>query len=206
MTTTHDVTNDTHRASCAECTALWAELDAISAEAAKLPTLTPSRDLWSGIEARLGAQTTAARPSRWMGSQGFRLALAASLLVAVSSGITWQLATSSAPLDSAATAPTTTAPTAEPSAQLVAFEETVSDMDREIAGLEQVLSERRSLLDPRTVEVLETNIKLIDEAIAESRRALEADPASHYLATQYTRAYTSKLTLLRDAATLPTGI
>jgi hypothetical protein len=54
--------------------------------------------------------------------------------------------------------------------------------------------------------VLEANLRVIDRAIQESRAALVADPASRFLSEQFTRAYNSKLTLLRDAATLPVGI
>ena len=51
----HDVLDDKHRAACAACTTLWAELEQISADAAKLPSLTPSRDLWPEIADRIAA-------------------------------------------------------------------------------------------------------------------------------------------------------
>jgi hypothetical protein len=91
-------------------------------------------------------------------------------------------------------------------ASLTSVNETVVSMDREIADLQSIVDERRELLDPATISVLEQNLALIDRAIAESRRALEADPASRFLAAQFTRAYTSKLALLRDVATIPTDI
>jgi hypothetical protein len=223
MTHTHDVTNEQHRADCGECKQLWAELDAISAEAAQLPAIAPSRDLWSGIEARIGGvaherPTGSVRPdsvrphaaplrsaTRWYGSQTFRLALAASLLVAATSAVTWRIATAPAPSDVVAAAATTSA-TEESAVHLASFSASVSQMDHEIATLQQIVTERRGGLDPKTVEVLETNLAVIDAAIAESRAALDADPASQFLAAQFARAYTSKLTLLRDAATLPVGI
>jgi hypothetical protein len=201
----HDVTDERHRSDCAACQTLWAELESISAEAARLPQLTPSRDLWSGIEARIsGSAPRAARP--FYSSQAFRLAIAASLLVTVSSAVTWRLATSSAPTDAVAALPVGDGEVVESALHLASFNASVSQMDREIAALQAIVTERRSELEPQTVTVLETNLRLIDQAIAESRAALEADPASQFLATQFTRAYTSKLTLLRDAATLPVGI
>lgn len=218
MTHTHDVTNEQHRADCGECKQLWAELDAISAEAAQLPMLAPSRDLWSGIEARIGGTATTApthsapthatplrSTPRWYRSQAFRLAMAASLLVAVTSAVTWRIAT--APAASASVASTaTTSATEESAVHLASFSASVSQMDHEIATLQQIVTERRGGLDPKTVAVLEANLAVIDAAIAESRAALDADPASQFLAAQFARAYTSKLTLLRDAATLPVGI
>lgn len=203
---THDVENERHRAECAECQALWAELDAISAEAAKLPLLTPSRDLWSGIEARITSAPTVLRPRVWQ-SQTFRLAMAASLLVAVSSAVTWQLASTDAPSVAAVPALAVADDADEESIfHLAALNESVTQMELEIGALQRIVLERRTELDTATVQVLERNLALIDAAIAESRAALAADPNSQFLSAQFTRAYTSKLTLLRDAATLPVGL
>lgn len=221
----HDIESPEHRAGCADCTVVWADLERISADAGRLPLLSPSRDLWRGIEARLdadsAAQTGAAiAPLRsrrgWLARPAFRMAIAASALVAVSAGVTWQVATSGA-IERAvgSVVPSAILPSAIGTAQLgrlselaslTSVNETVVSMDREIADLQSIVDERRELLDPATITVLEQNLALIDRAIAESRRALEADPASRFLAAQFTRAYTSKLTLLRDVATIPTDI
>ncbi len=208
--TEHDVTNDLHRASCAECRTLWAELDEISAEAARLPLLHPSRDLWAGIEARIGGGAAAPRTTRPLFARPMvRFAIAASLLMAVTSAVTWQIASNRAalgldetPQDLAAGVDAETAT----SLHLASFQASVTSMDREIAELQALVADRRKLLDPKTVSVLEANLRVIDRAIQESRAALVADPASRFLSEQFTRAYNSKLTLLRDAATLPVGI
>jgi hypothetical protein len=229
----HDVENDAHRAGCGACQALWAELEAIAAEAKQLPTLTPSRDLWSGIEARITAPGAAAPvPAQAAGlralpaspmprRQVLRLAVAAGVLMAVTAGVTWRLATAPSAAPAATLATDTDGsegrdgtdavrdaglPDDAATASLAALAGSVSEMDREIAALQSILRERRGELDPRTIDVLERNLTLIDTAIAEARAALEADPASQFLAQQFTRAYTSKLTLLRGAAQLPAGI
>ena len=44
-----------HAMSCAECGSVLADLRRLRAEAAALPKLTPSRDLWAGIAARIEA-------------------------------------------------------------------------------------------------------------------------------------------------------
>jgi anti-sigma factor RsiW len=44
---------EAHAASCADCGALLADLQHITNDAAALPVLAPSRDLWTGIEARI---------------------------------------------------------------------------------------------------------------------------------------------------------
>ena len=51
--------------------------------------------------------------------------------------------------------------------------------------------------------MLEKNLELIDRAIAESRAALQADPASEFLADQLARAMTKKVAILRTVALLP---
>ncbi|MCC7003648.1 MAG: hypothetical protein IT357_15935 [Gemmatimonadaceae bacterium] len=214
---THDVTDERHRADCAECTTVWAELEQISAAAAALPVLTPSRDLWAGIDARLDTRVAAPLPTRWSRSTMLRVALAASMLIAVTSGITWQLATSAADSAPAIAAVSTDADRAadgapstidgiEPSVRLVKYDEEFRAMDTEIAAMQRLLETRRSTLDSATVAVLERNLAVIDTAIAESRAALLKDPASQFLATQLSRSYTSKLTLLRASATMPAGI
>jgi hypothetical protein len=78
--------------------------------------------------------------------------------------------------------------------------------DREIEAMRAVVAARRESLDPVTVRVLERNLKIIDEAIAESRAALLQDPASGLLADQLTRSMRRKLDLLRTAADLPARI
>jgi hypothetical protein len=207
--TEHDVENERHRAACAECTALWTELEAIGAEAARLPLLTPSRDLWQGIEARI----TAPRVLPFYRKTAFRVLMAASLLIAVTSGVTWRLATRAAQPE----LPAATLAVSEPSspdavgadltaANLTAVSGSVTQMDREIAALQTIVSERRGDLDPATLAVLERNLAVIDTAIAEARAALQADPNSTFIAQQFARAYTSKLTLLRGAAQLPAGL
>lgn len=215
----HQVEDETHRAECAACTALWNDLERISAEAARLPLRSPSRDLWADIEARIDAlESGTARPMpsagrdraarRWVSRPAVRLALAASLLVAVTAGVTWTLATGD---DAARTVAsddrgdTGDVPGA-PILRQASFRAAVDDFDEEIRVLQTIVDERRAQLDPVTIAVLEANLALIDRAIDESRRALEADPGSRFLAAQFARAYTSKLTLLRDATTLPTGI
>jgi hypothetical protein len=82
-----------HLRECVRCTGLVRDLRSIEAEAAKLPDLVPSRDLWQGIETRIAAPVIplAARPERsrrlaptWMG-------IAAAALIVTTAGITYTL-------------------------------------------------------------------------------------------------------------------
>ena len=225
--TAHDLTNDSHRAMCTECTATWTELDAISAEARALPRLTPSRDLWAGIEARIEADsdekattTGGARghaERRWFRSSVLRMAAAATVLVVASSAVTWRVATDrndSAPSDMtvgssdsavAVRAALTEAPAGSPRYTQASYESDFAAIDAEIRTMQALLNERRAELDPSTIAVLEKSLTLIDQAISESRTALLNDPASQFLAAQLARSYNTKLTLLRATATMPVG-
>jgi hypothetical protein len=73
----------------------------------------------------------------------------------------------------------------------------------EIARLRTVLARRRPQLDSSTVAVVEHNLQVIDDAIAQCRRALQRDPASRFLMESLNDALDTKVQLLRTAATLP---
>jgi hypothetical protein len=76
--------------------------------------------------------------------------------------------------------------------------------DREIALLDTVVRTRRESLDPKTVAIIEQNLKIIDRAIAESRAALAKDPGSPLLTNRLDNVLGSKVELLRTVAFLPT--
>jgi hypothetical protein len=63
--------------------------------------------------------------------------------------------------------------------------------------------ERRADLDSGTVAVLERNLRIIDEAIRQSREALLTAPANPMLERALTKALDRKVELLRTAAQLP---
>ena len=77
--------------------------------------------------------------------------------------------------------------------------------DREIARLLVVYNQRRPNLDSTTVAVVKKNLKIIDDAIAQTRIALRRDPASQYLMESLNDAFDTKVELLRKVAMLPSG-
>jgi hypothetical protein len=100
-----------HLRECVRCTGLVRDLRGIEAEAAKLPDLIPSRDLWQGIETRIAARVIplATRPERsrrfaptWMG-------IAAAALIVSTAGITYTLTARSFRGTTATVAPTSVA-------------------------------------------------------------------------------------------------
>src|SRR5437868_858758 len=82
-----------HLGECVRCAGFARDLEKIQRDAAALPDLVPSRDLWQGIEARIAAPVIplAARPDprrrfvpAWMG-------VAAAALIVSTAGITYML-------------------------------------------------------------------------------------------------------------------
>lgn len=224
-----------HLASCADCRALVADVREITRQAAVLPGMTPSRDLWPEIEARTHAKVlplasrTAAPWSRW------HLGAIAAALVGITALSTWAISTrdrgidappavannldSSTPLVRGAVEGASVATPSTPSTPLessprvtaVANRERAARPDAgttyrsEIRRLRDVVDERSEELDPATVAILESSIATIDSAIAEARRALERDPASGFLTQQLNKSLERKLGLLRKAALMPSA-
>ena len=74
--------------------------------------------------------------------------------------------------------------------------------DAAVADLEKALKNGRGKLDKATIEIVEHNLQIIDQAIAQARDALAADPANSYLSGHLVETRRRKLDLLRRAAAL----
>ena len=205
---------DSHRLDCAECEALAADFIRIKAEAAALPPLTSSRDLWDGVEARIGAEVlelapfsplAAAMPG-WHGRRvtPWRAAAAAAVLIVGSSVITWSVTSRSAATVAAVTADSgfATAMAATRNERLASGQTLDETYDREIAALRAIVNAGRAEMDSTTLAVVERNLVLIDQAIAESKAALAQSPTSAFLLERLTDAYDSKLRTLRAVASI----
>ncbi len=193
-----------HLARCERCAALVRDLDDIGSRAAELPLLTPSRDLWPGIAARIEAPVTSIDAGRIARTRGARRwlydgAIAAALIVATAGGTYLAMRRPQAARVAQGFPPaasgTVTTVSEKPSATVT--------YEREIDGLRSIVRDRRSQLDPKTLAVIQRNLSVIDSAIAESRAALQHDPKNAFLATQLDRALDTKLDLLRTVALLP---
>ena len=230
---------DAHLLNCADCSALLADLKQIRTDAGKLPLLTPSHDLWGGIESRIEAPivklpvytdaqmaprvdaniaagpeivvmptaprqvSVLRRKARW------QLAAAAAILIAATAGIIWGVTWSVAqrPLEFSAAQLADTG-----FAAAMANTQNVKNASRpalnqtyegEISTLRTLVDARRAELDSVTVAVIEKNLKVIDDAIAESKAALAKSPTSAFLFDRLTDAYDSKLRTLRAIAAMP---
>lgn len=220
---------ESHAARCDRCRALLADLSAITTAAAALHDLEPSHDLWPGIADRIAAPVVELRgTARRTAHRAFvrpwylapaPLAAAAALLIAATVSVTL-LATRNGPPGPIMASNGTTTPAARSADSLPAIPApaprvknvsgtkpnaaTVQEIyAREITELDSIVRDRRSQLDTGTVAVLEKNLRIIDQAIAQSRAALARDPNSGFLHDQLNDAYNQKIALLRTVALLP---
>jgi hypothetical protein len=200
-----------HLATCERCASLVRDLDDIRARAAELPLLTPSRDLWPDIAARLSAPVVslderrarmAIRRRHWLVNGAAAAALVLATATATVTGIRmkdrWDRIAQKP--DATPVAPTVNVTPVIPVAEKLPASVTY---EREIDGLRTIVRDRRSQLDPKTLAVIEKNLSVIDSAIAESRAALLKDSTSAFLVDQLDQALDTKLTLLRTVALLP---
>lgn len=193
---------EAHLAECAECERTLNELRSVVEAAAGLPELPPERDLWPRIEAGLAARNGAEadvvplRRHRRIALSVPQLAAAAIALILFSASAVWMAVGGTGPIGSDVVTPVISG-TAGP-ATAVAF----TDFDRTIAELEQEYLSRRQELDPATIQVVERNLAIIDQAIREARDALATDPSSGFISAHLANAMRQKVELLRQAATI----
>jgi predicted anti-sigma-YlaC factor YlaD len=196
---------EAHLRGCSNCRTVVAELRAVVEQAQALPARPPDADLWPGVEARLdrargwpsfgGARQA---PAPWRISFTVpQLAAAALALMVLSGGLVWMARSGDTradlpPLSAGSVSDSMLAPANFGDAQY----------DQAVRDLESMLAAGRASLDPETIRVLEENLRAIDAAIDQSRRALARDPANTYLNSHLAGARQRKLALLRRASVL----
>jgi negative regulator of sigma E activity len=212
---------DAHLAECADCCEALDGLRGVLAAARADRETLPDADLWPGILARIDSGSAeaepdntklwgrpSARPRRQIVFSLPQLALAASLLIAVSAAVAYvaagrangpqPIATVARELPIQAMAETMLAPSSD--ATPANFADAAFDLA--VSDLERTLVEQRTSLDPRTIVIIERNLAVIDEAIRQARAALDADPANTFLNSHLAEARRRKLDLLRRATSI----
>ena len=191
---------EAHLATCESCAAIVHALDERPAAATSLPTLTPPRDLWSGIAARIQPRVLplARRGAVWTPQrrQIAWMSAGAAALVAASVMLTVIVMGGQRPGQLIATNPDTVRIASPLPTGLPVYDSTIKI-------LTTAVSSRQSQLDTATIRIIKKNLTIIDAAIAESRAALAKDPKNKYLTQQLTRVLDQKVGLLRTAALLP---
>lgn len=203
---------DAHLHACGACRATLAELRTVVDVASHELDREPDADLWPAILQQISTpqphvlpfvatDAGAARTSRQVVFTLPQLALAASLLIAVSAAVGY-LATgrhATGPVQHEDAIQAYAEPLMPASADVARADFADAHYDEAISDLEQVLVAMRDELNPQTVMVIERNLAAIDAAISEARAALDADPANTFLNSHLADARRKKLDLLRRA-------
>lgn len=223
-----------HLVECASCRGALDEIEAVIHAVRTQRDSMPANDLWPAIFGRIAGRAegsltgipesspqefstevhggsvrpfeTRVRERRQITFTLPQLALAASLLIAVSAAVAYVAAGRSA-----GTPPLAYETPILAVAELAAAPATVdvspanfadAQFDEAVADLERTLIEQRQQLDPRTIVVIERNLRTIDEAIRQAREALDADPANTFLNSHLAEARKRKIELLRRATSI----
>ncbi len=191
-----------HLETCAECSETLARLRAVKDRAAALVDPPAPDDLWAGIASRIGSagSTGAAGPRvlalpRRHATAAWAVPAAAAAAVALVIGVQWFAGHAPRRAE-----PLAAAPAPAETAQAATFD--AERVEGEIAQLQQALDRGRGKLDPKTISVLETNLKVIRAATEDARRALAADPANRELQDYFAATVQSKLALMRQATAM----
>jgi anti-sigma factor RsiW len=209
---------DRHLAGCASCRGLAADLAAVSDAAAALEPIAVPEHVWLQLAGRwrrehdVGARPPRAQPRR--GYAAFHLLAAAAVLaVAIGGGwIAWRATGTGGPevlLERSAGAGAGAGNVA-PSVLVETAQKDIEAADqlytRAIAGLEQAAAGQKDLLSPEVAAMLDKNIEVIDEAIVESRAAVQSQPQSVEARESLFDALRKKVALLQNTISLVSEI
>ena len=213
-----------HLLGCEECRITLAELRLVKERARALVDPLAPDDLWAGIASRIGTAGTTSAPSTrsattlspkvvalpqrrhfmWQLPQLVAAGFLVFLLGAAAAYFAFQQGVRRGASDSLALGDSslTTAP-GMGSVRLASFD--AAKVEGEIAELQTVLQRGRGRLDPRTIQVLEHNLQVIQQATEEAKKALAADPANRDLNEYFAGNVQRKLDLMKRA-TIMAGI
>jgi hypothetical protein len=202
---------EAHLSTCAECAGLVNDLRAVVAAARGVGEEPPAWDLWPAIAQQLeprsqGPRVVAIESRR--GSRRFSFSIpqlvAASLAVALlSAGAVWMAIRDGG---------TTFGPSAGPGGSVApitgvsdpggAAPQGFAEYEAAVADLERLLDEIADDIDPEARRAIDRNLAIIDQAIQQTRGALEADPNDEYLNTHLASTMQRKIDVLQEATRL----
>ena len=182
-----------HVRMCAECHALAEDLKAIRLAAHSLEPLVPPARVWHQIAAATAAESRGG----WFRAEWFawRSLTAVAMTALIATGL-WRVGTLLSPA---------TAPVSGPSF-VAAYDSPALGGEQDfivaISELEQVTSAERDVLDQDMTIALNAGLTVIDDAISESRAALEVEPQSESAQESLHAALRRKVALLQETLAL----
>ena len=206
-----------HLAECAECRSFLADMKAIRQTAESLDPLEPPDRVWLQIAGRLRQEgRVQPPPARPAASPRYALlAIAAALVLVVGAAIVALVSQyRSAPTPPPTAAANSAAPPAGNADTDIAVESVEAEFrlaeqhyQNAIAKLEQAArldqaGRDANTLDAQTAAMLQKNLQVIDQAIAESREAVRSEPLSAAARDSLFDALRRKVALLQDTIAL----
>jgi anti-sigma factor RsiW len=202
----------THLDQCDDCRALAADLQKIRSAAKSLEPMTPPAQVWRSIASELQKQGRIAPTPFLRTNRSAMLAIAASLMLVVGGALYMLSRGSSLPTSSSPPA-TTSAPrpaapggNAAPADPVQSINEDLTTAgqyyESAIAKLEQAVKTDDPSIDPQVAAVIQKNLPVIDQAIAETQSALKSEPQNRVVRESLFEALRKKVTLLQDTIAL----
>lgn len=208
---------DKHLRECASCRGLLSDLRQVRAAAGRLPTQPPPERVW----AQLAAKLPAGRPSPggrrlaapWLPAWWPRVAWGAAATVVIALLAVFLVVPRVRPTPSRQAAATPAAQDQATSAVHPSDAELVQSVETElqlaeqhyekaIAGLQQIANAGESTLDPQLAATLKKNLGVIDQAIHDSRVALQTQPTNELAQESLFEAFRRKVAVLQDTVAL----
>lgn len=203
---------ESHLSSCSQCARVVDDLRAVVSAARAVEDSRPAADLWPAIARRLaprhqGPRVVAIDSRRGPRRLSFSIPqlVAASLAVALlSAGAVWMaIRDGGAPFESSATGPAGSgARVTGVSDAGGAAPQGFAEYEAAVADLERLVDEIADDIDPEARRAIDQNLAIIDQAIQQTRGALEADPDDVYLNTHLASTMQRKIDVLQEATRL----
>ena len=189
---------EAHLAGCASCRALAADFAALRSLARTLEPQVPPPHAWTRLAAALEERP---RSRSWLSGPWtvWQPLAAAAMALLITAGL-WSVAERLTP--SAPPAATATGGTAERLRLGGDIEVAEAEYSAAIAGLERIHMDASDSLDPDTAAVVQANLTVLDDAIGESRAALQTQPDSELALESLLEVLRQKVVLLQDTIAL----
>jgi anti-sigma factor RsiW len=198
-----------HVEGCPACRSLLADLKSIQAAAFTLDRVELPAHILPNLQARLADERLPARRGQLLAlpaSRGARLAwlaAAAALLMVTTAGILSLTRSTVSHEQQQATVPSAPADPNDAVASVQAELQLATEhYEKAIQQLEQIARSENGALDPQVAAVFQRNLQVIDQAIGESRAALQSQPASANVQESLFDAMRSKVALLQQTVEL----
>ena len=201
-----------HLDQCDDCQALLADMERIRDLAASLDRPAPPDRVWLQVAGRLrqeGRLSAPLVPARSARHHYALIAIAAALVLAVGASLYVLLPT----VRGSGQQPIAANPLATTPGNAASANSVQGDIEAEfrlaeqhyqaaITKLEEAAKSDQDAIDPQTAAMLQKNLQVIDQAIAESRAAFRSEPTSMPARDSLFDALKRKVSLLQDTIAL----